>query len=90
MIASRSEAHDSKGGLSSALYFFSSGASDPEDRHPYRLFPKFEGIEHRTTQISHPQSNSFIERCHRMLLDDHPSVSSRSTVSFSSSLMTVV
>ena len=30
-----------------------------------------EGIEHRTTRVRRPQSNGFIERLHRTLLDEH-------------------
>lgn len=41
------------------------------ERHPYELFLQLEGIEHRTTQIRRPQSNGFIERLHRTLLDEH-------------------
>ncbi|PKQ77415.1 hypothetical protein CJP16_12315 [Aeromonas sobria] len=32
---------------------------------------QLEGIEHRTTKVRRPQSNSFIERLHRTLLDEH-------------------
>ena len=41
------------------------------DRHPYELFLQLEGIEHRTTRIRRPQSNGFVERLHRTLLDEH-------------------
>ena len=41
------------------------------DRHPYELFLQLEGIEHRTTQVRRPQSNGFVERLHRTLLDEH-------------------
>jgi len=41
------------------------------ERHPYELFLQLEGIEHRTTPIRRPQSNGFIERFHRTLLDEH-------------------
>jgi transposase InsO family protein len=41
------------------------------DQHPYELFLQLEGIEHRTTQVRRPQSNGFIERFHRTLLDEH-------------------
>ena len=40
-------------------------------RHPYELFPQLEEIEHRTTKVRRPQSNGFVERLHRTLLDDH-------------------
>ena len=41
------------------------------DRHPYELFLQLEGIEHRTTRVRRPQSNGFVERLHRTLLDEH-------------------
>ena len=41
------------------------------DNHPYELFLQLEGIEHRTTKVRRPQSNGFIERLHRTLLDEH-------------------
>lgn len=42
-----------------------------KDRHPYELFLQLEEIEHRTTKVRRPQSNGFIERLHRTLLDEH-------------------
>jgi len=41
------------------------------DKHPYELFLQLEAIEHRTTKVRRPQSNGFIERLHRTLLDEH-------------------
>lgn len=41
------------------------------DAHPYELFLRLEDIEHRTTKIRRPQSNGFVERLHRTLLDEH-------------------
>ena len=41
------------------------------DRHPYELFLQLESIEHRTTKVRRPQSNGFVERLHRTLLDEH-------------------
>lgn len=41
------------------------------DAHPYELFLQLEGIEHRTTKVRRPQSNGFVERLHRTLLDEH-------------------
>jgi transposase InsO family protein len=49
------------------------------DRHPYELFLQLEDIEHRTTQVRRPQSNGFIERFHRTLLDEHFRVKGRTT-----------
>lgn len=42
-----------------------------EDRHPYELFLQLEGIAHRKTRVKRPQSNGFVERLHRTLLDEH-------------------
>lgn len=42
-----------------------------KDRHPYELFLQLEQIEHRTTKVRRPQSNGFVERLHRTLLDEH-------------------
>lgn len=41
------------------------------DQHPYELFLQLEDIEHRTTRVKRPQSNGFVERLHRTLLDEH-------------------
>jgi transposase InsO family protein len=41
------------------------------DRHPFELFLQLEEIEHRTTKVRRPQSNGFVERLHRTLLDEH-------------------
>ena len=41
------------------------------DRHPYELFLQLEGIEHRTTRVRRPQSNGYVERLYRTLLDEH-------------------
>lgn len=42
-----------------------------KDQHPYELFLQLEGIEHRTTRVRRPQSNGYVERLHRTLLDEH-------------------
>jgi len=36
-----------------------------------KLFPQRERIEHRTTKVRRPQSNGFVEKLHRTLLDEH-------------------
>ena len=41
------------------------------EKHPYELFLQLEEIEHRTTKVRRPQSNGFVERLHRTLLDEH-------------------
>ncbi|VXA78818.1 transposase (fragment) [Aeromonas salmonicida] len=40
------------------------------DHHPYELLLHLEEIEHRTTKVRRPQSNGFIKRLHRTLLDE--------------------
>ena len=50
-----------------------------EDRHPYELFAQLEEIAHRRTQVGRPQSNGYIERFHRTLLDEHLRVKGRTT-----------
>ena len=42
-------------------------------------FLQLEDIEHRTTKVGRPQSNGFIERFHRTLLDEHLRVKGRTT-----------
>lgn len=49
------------------------------DRHPYELFLQLEDIEHRTTRVKRPQSNGFVERLHRTLLDEHFRIEGRRT-----------
>ncbi len=49
------------------------------DHHLYELFLQLEGIEHRTTKVRRPQSNVFIERLHRTLLDEHFRIKGRTT-----------
>lgn len=41
------------------------------DQHPYELFLQLEEIEHYMTRVRRPQSNGYIERFHRTLLDEH-------------------
>ena len=50
-----------------------------EDHHPYELLLPLEEIEHRSTQVGRPQSNGYIERFHRTLLDEHLRVKGRTT-----------
>jgi len=42
-----------------------------EDTHPYELFLQLEEIEHRTTKVASPQTNGFVERFHRTILNEH-------------------
>lgn len=41
------------------------------DHHPFELFLQLEEIQHITTRGRRPQSNSYVERLHRTLLDEH-------------------
>jgi transposase InsO family protein len=50
-----------------------------EDRPPYELFLQREGIPHKRTRVSRPQSNGIVERLHRTLLDEHFRVEGRKT-----------
>jgi len=48
-----------------------------KDRHPYQLFLRLEKIKHRTTRVGRPQSNGFVERFHRTLLEEHLRIKGR-------------
>jgi transposase InsO family protein len=41
------------------------------DSHPFELFLQLEEINHRKTRVQRPQSNGFIERFHRTILNEH-------------------
>ena len=41
------------------------------DKHPFELYLQLEEIEHRRTKVRRPQSNGYVERLHRTLLDEH-------------------
>ena len=47
------------------------------DRHPYELFLQLEEIEQQTAKVRRPQSNGFVKRIHRTLLDKHFRVTGR-------------
>lgn len=49
------------------------------DQHPFELFLQLESISHRRTRVRLPQSNGFIERLHRSLLDEHFRIAGRTT-----------
>jgi transposase InsO family protein len=40
------------------------------DAHPYELYLALNDIEHRRTQVRRPQTNGFIERFNRTVLDE--------------------
>ncbi len=50
------------------------------DRHPYELFLQLEDIEHRTTKVGRPQSNGFIERFHKTMLNEFYRVAFRKKI----------
>ena len=49
------------------------------DKHPYEFFLQLQDIEHRITKAGRPQSNGFIERFHRTLLEEHLRIKGRTT-----------
>jgi transposase InsO family protein len=49
------------------------------ESHPFELLLALEGIEHRTTRIRSPQTNGFVERMNRTLLDECFRVAGRTT-----------
>ncbi|TCW60048.1 integrase core domain-containing protein, partial [Treponema sp. J25] len=40
------------------------------EAHPYELYLALNDIEHRRTQVRHPQTNGFVERFNRTVLDE--------------------
>jgi transposase InsO family protein len=40
------------------------------EAHPYELYLELNDIEHRRTKVRHPQTNGFVERFHRTVLDE--------------------
>ena len=49
------------------------------DSHPFELLMALEDIEHRTTKVRSPQTNGFVERMNRTLLDECFRVEGRKT-----------
>jgi transposase InsO family protein len=49
------------------------------EKHPYELLLTLEEIEHRTTKVRSPQTNGFVERMNRTLLDECFRVTGRTT-----------
>jgi transposase InsO family protein len=41
-----------------------------KDTHPYEIYLALNDIEHRRTQVRHPQTNGFVERFNRTVLDE--------------------
>lgn len=48
--------------------------------HPYELYLQLNDIEHRRTQVRRPQTNGFVERFHRSVLDEFFRVALRQKV----------
>ena len=40
------------------------------ERHPYEMYLELNDIEHRTTRVRRPQTNGFVERFNRTVLDE--------------------
>ena len=40
------------------------------DSHPYEVYLALNDIEHRRTRVRRPQTNGFVERFHRTVLDE--------------------
>src|SRR5437867_13289267 len=49
------------------------------ESHPYELLLSLEGIAHRTTRVHTPQTNGFVERMNRTLLDECFRLAGRTT-----------
>jgi transposase InsO family protein len=41
-----------------------------KDTHPYELYLELNDIEHRRTKVRHPQTNGFVERFNKTVLDE--------------------
>ena len=50
------------------------------DLHPFELYLALSDIEHRRTRVRRPQTNGFVERFHRTVLDEFFRVSLRDAV----------
>jgi transposase InsO family protein len=50
-----------------------------QESHPFELLLAMEGVEHRTTKVRSPQTNGFVERMNRTLLDECFRVAGRTT-----------
>jgi transposase InsO family protein len=51
-----------------------------EDDHPYELYLALNDIEHRRTKVRRPQTNGFVERFHRTMLDEFFRTAFRTTM----------
>lgn len=50
------------------------------DLHPYELYLQLNDIEHRRTRVRRPQTNGFVERFHRTVLDEFFRLAFRTTL----------
>jgi transposase InsO family protein len=50
------------------------------DRHPYELYLQLNDIEHRKTRVRRPQTNGFVERFNRTVLDEFFRTAFRTTL----------
>ncbi len=51
-----------------------------KDDHPYELYLELNDIEHRHTQVRQPQTNGFVERFQRTVLDEFFRMAFRTTL----------
>lgn len=50
------------------------------DTHPFELYLQLNDIEHRTTRVRRPQTNGFVERFNRTVLDEFFRIAFRTTL----------
>lgn len=50
------------------------------DTHPFELYLQLNDIEHRTTRVRRPQTNGFVERFNRTVLDEFFRIAFRTTM----------
>jgi len=50
------------------------------DAHPFELYLQLNDIEHRTTRVRRPQTNGFVERFNRTVLDEFFRLAFRTTL----------
>jgi transposase InsO family protein len=50
------------------------------DQHPYELYLELNDVKHRRTKVRHPQTNGFVERFNRTMLDEFFRVKMREKV----------
>lgn len=50
-----------------------------KDTHPYEMYLELNDIEHRRTRVRHPQTNGFVERFNKTVLDEFFRITFRTT-----------